>query len=99
MWPSIRDFFKNFFGNKAYFEAKWDRWVTKVRFALMSVGAAIAVPGPFQEAVKVLAPSKHAPYAGVVLMGLGVLLRAGDKTPAAVKDLAARMNAGGAPEP
>lgn len=90
MWPSIRDAIKNFFTNKDYFAAKWDKWVAKVRATIMASGAMMAfysdqLCGQFPQWCNGVKAT------GVVLMGLSLLLRAGDKTPQEIKDLAASM--------
>lgn len=87
MWPKI----KKFFTDEAVFDSLWDKWITKIRFLLMTAGAAVAIPGPVQDAVQRLIPPKYAPYAGVLVMGLGVWLRAGDKTPENIKILSQGM--------
>lgn len=94
MWPTIRDGFKAFFTDKAYFASRWDKWVAKVRGAIMLLGGAIAIPGTgFAEKIQTVVPPKWAPYVGLALMGASLMLRAGDKTPASVKALAVEQDA------
>lgn len=88
MFPSVFEAFHNFFFNKDYFESLWDKWVAKVRGALLALGAAIALPGGLGEQLKQVMTTQHAMYVGVGIMGLSVMLRAGDKTPENVKALA-----------
>jgi hypothetical protein len=87
MWPAIRDSFVRFFMDKRFFQSKWDRWVNKVRATILGLGAAIAIPGGFGDSLKEIMPEKYVVYFGVVLMALGVFLRAGDKTPDNIKVL------------
>lgn len=89
MWPTIRDGFKAFFTDKTYFASKWDKWVAKVRGMIMVLGGAIAIPGTgFAEKIQSIVPAKWSPFVGLALMGVSLMLRAGDKTPENVKVLA-----------
>lgn len=92
MWPFVRDGIKKFFNDRDFFAAKWDRWVTKVRALLITGGmvsafysdqlsAAIGVP-EWTQRIKVIS---------ILLAGSSLLLRAGDKTPQEVKDMATQM--------
>lgn len=88
MWPLIRDGFKAFFTDKAYFGSLWDKWVAKVRGLIMAAGAAVTVYG---DQLSASLPPQWAPrvkIAGISLMGISLMLRAGDKTPENVKALA-----------
>lgn len=94
MWPTLRDGFILFFTDKTYFASKWDRWVAKVRAVIMAIGASGAVYGDQISA----AYPQHAnkvKLGGIVLMGVALALRAGDKTPANVRALANDIQAGG----
>ncbi len=92
MWPSIRDAIVLFFTDKAYFASKWDRWVAKVRGLLMTGGLAATIYSD-QLSAAIGRPewNKRIQVASILLAGMSLMLRAGDKTPAEVKALAASM--------
>lgn len=98
MWPSIRDGIVKFFTDKEYFSAKWDKWVTKVRGLLMTLGMVSAFYSD-QLSLAIGKPewTQRIKVASILLAGASLLLRAGDKTPQEVKDMAAQMKTGGGP--
>lgn len=92
MWPAVRDGFVSFFTNKTYFMSIWDKWVAKVRGAVMMFGAAIAIPGTgFAERIEAVVGAKWRPAVGLALMGLALMFRAGDRTPENIKNLSRDM--------
>lgn len=94
MWPSLRDGVIRFFTDKAFFEAKMDKQIGRLRGALLMVGAAIAIPGTgLTEKIEAVVSPEWRPYVGLGIMGASVMLRAGDRTPANVKALAAEHDA------
>lgn len=92
MFPTIIDAIRKFFFDKTYFTGLglWDKIVTKVRAAIMASGAMMAF---YSEQLCGQFPKwcDGVKATGVILMGLSLLLRAGDKTPAEVKALAESM--------
>lgn len=82
MFKAWKHFWDRFLNNEAYF-------IARVRTLVMVVGASGGLFGK-QLADALGSPRLEAPFkvAAVVCMGLSLLMRAGDKTPANVKELA-----------
>lgn len=81
MWPKIKNSFRKFFYDEAYFTGLWDRWVAKVRGLIMGAGAAVLAYGDKLEASVPPSLQGKVRIGGVCLMGFSLMLRAGDKNP------------------
>lgn len=99
MWPTIRDGFKAFLNDKAFFSAQWDKWVAKVRGFLLAAGVAATVYADKLEAAAPPSLQGKVKIGGVILAGIAVMLRAGDKTPENVKALSEQMASAKSPAP
>lgn len=90
MWPWLRDGFKAFFSDKAFFAAKFDKQVGRIRGLILTAGIAATMYAD-QLATAINRPdwTEHIKVGSIVLAGLSVMLRAGDKTPAEVKEFVA----------
>jgi len=89
MWPWLRDSWRQFWFDKAYFTGLWDKWVAKVRAVIMAAGASLAFYDDQIEAAAPEALRGKVRLAGVTIMAVSLMLRAGDKTPAEVKQFVA----------
>jgi len=97
MWPQLRDSVRAFFMDKNYFKASVEKQIGRLRGLLLALALAWGLYSE-QLAAAMGDPTmaKKIKLGGVLLAGLAVMLRAGDKTPESVKALAETM---GSPAP
>lgn len=79
MWPAIRDGVRDFFFNKAFFQSTIDREIGRLRGLLLGLALASLTYGDQLGAA--LGPNwaNRVKIGGIVLAGLAVMLRAGEK--------------------
>jgi hypothetical protein len=92
MLKAIYHFLRSFFFDEEQFVKMSSKLAAKVRGALMLAGLTSVA---YSEQIAAYAHNplraEQIKLAGVIVAGLSVMLRAGDKTPEGVKDLAAQL--------
>lgn len=78
MWPWLKNGFKKFFTDEAAFSASFDKQVGRIRGLLLAAGAGLTAYGD-QLAVAIPQYASRIKIGGIAIMGLSVMLRAGDK--------------------
>lgn len=92
MWPWFRDGFVRFFTDKKFFAREFDRQVGRVRGLLLTTGLASTMfADQLSAAIGKPEWTLRIKVGSILLAGLSVVIKAGDKTPESVKAMASHI--------